>query len=450
MENSAGSGFRHRFWPALVRAWLALTGRKVRVLHAVDTMAEGAALYAVSHAAGFLQALVLAVAMERPVHCLLPENCARGPLARFLARQLDIILCEGELADSEATLREAVDVLAGGGALNVFADQNSTAPTEPGASGALAALLVERAEAQHVGRRIAIHPVHLFLPGKNAPSREILIYIDSAMARPEMHPGTLAEAEMPRIATALESRFQENAFQLRPADVEYFLTDLEEVLRTGLQEDWASRPDWKQDTDGFVLSRLVADWVRQTNYLHPARLVALRSSLDDYRHLQRQCALRQLEVEGAESPLGSGWRKLVLWLETLLGLPIALYGLVNHLAIGLVLLVTGSFRHNSSRSRTVEWIIRGVVTLAFYTLQIYLVAHHWGRAAAGYYAPTLLISGGYLLLRYVGLVQAQARLLFISLTIPGLRNKISRLRRTLLEDLDQTLNAYEERAGVLR
>lgn len=216
-----------------------------------------------------------------------------------------------------------------------------------------------------------------------------------------------------------------------------------------MQEDWASRPDWKQDTEGFDLSRLVIDWVKQTNYLHPSRLVTLRKSLDEYRHLQKECALRELVVEVADSPLGSGWRQTSLWFEILLGLPIALYGLLNHLAIGLVLYLAGSFKRNRSRARTTEWAIRSAVTLVFYALQIFLMARLRGRAAAGYYAPSLPVSGAYLW-RYVGLVRPQARLLFISLTIPALKRKIQRLRRALIEELDRTLESYEEKTSVPR
>src|ERR1019366_10453806 len=118
-----------------------------------------------------------------------------------------------------------------------------------------------------------------------------------------------------------------------------------------------------------------------------------------------------------------GWRQTSLWFETLLALPIALYGLLNHLAIGLVLYLAGSFKRNSSRARTTEWTIRGAVTLGFYAIQIFLMGRFRGRAAAGYYAPSLPVSGAYLW-RYVGLVRPQARLLFISLTIPALKRKI--------------------------
>ena len=450
MENGQGISPNHGFFRLLIRRWFALTRRKIRLLQAGDMAAEGPALFAVSHPAGFLPALVLATAIERPVHCLLAESLARGALGRFAARRLDIILHEGERPTSEATLREAIDVLASGGALAVFADPGAAEPGAPGALASTAAALVLRAEAQHVGRRVTVHPSHLFLPESAAQSREILIYVDSPMVRSETRTAAPSQdAETPAFVAAIESRFRENAFQLRPTDLEYFLADLEEVLRTGLQEDWASRPDWKQDTEGFVLSRLVTEWVKQTNYLNPSRLISLRKSLDDYRRLQKQCALRELEVAEEASLLRSGWRRALVWIETLLGLPIALYGLLNHLVIGLALFLAGSFKRNSSRSRTTQWTIRGAVTLAFYAVQVILVAHWRGRAAAGYYAPTLPVSGAYLW-RYVGLVRPQARLLFVSLTIPALTRKIKRLRHALLEELDRMLAACEERTSVSR
>jgi hypothetical protein len=189
-----------------------------------------------------------------------------------------------------------------------------------------------------------------------------------------------------------------------------------------------------------MLSRFVADWAEQTNYLNPGQLVTLRERLEEYRHLEQQCTLRRLEVEAANPWMRSGLRRAMVWLETLVGLPIALYGLVNHLAIGAVALLVGSFRKNSSRSRTAEWVIRGAILAAGYTVQIYLVAHRWGRAAAGYYAPSLPASGLYLW-RYAWLLQHQTRLLFSSLMIPAATRKAKRLRNDFLKEFEEALES---------
>ena len=444
MERGSDISSSRGFWRQLVGWWFRLSRRKIRLLHSGEIGGEGPTLYAVSQPASFRAAAILATAFGRSVRCLVPSSEAERTVSHLLARKLGFILYKGESPVSEASLREAINVLAGGGAVVVFADQSVAGQSSSCASTSTAGTLVWRAEAQHLGRRVEVRPVHLYLPEPAAHSREILIYVDSALARPEGLPA----APQPDVGAqayiaAIDARFRENAFQLRPRDLKYFLIDLEEVLRAGLQEEWESRPDWKQDTEGFVLSRLVTDWVEQTNFLNPGRVVSLRQSLDDYRRLQQQCALRRLEVEGAESLPGSGWQRAIVWLETLAGLPIALYGLVNHLAIGLVLWLGGSFRDGNPRPRSTEWTLRVGVALGFYTVQIFLVAHHWGRAAAGYYAPTLPVSGAYLF-RYRWVLSRQARLALISLTIPSLTAKIKRLRHLLLKEIDQALGSCEE------
>ncbi len=148
MEKGPGNPPRHGFWRAVVGVWLALARRKIRLLQGGEITAEGPVLFAVSHPAGFLHALALAVAIPRPVHCLLPKDLASGTIARFLARRFHMILDEGEKLPSEAAWGEAVDVLAEGGALLVFANQNSPGQGTPAST---AALLVARAEAQAGG-----------------------------------------------------------------------------------------------------------------------------------------------------------------------------------------------------------------------------------------------------------------------------------------------------------
>jgi hypothetical protein len=442
MERDSAISQGHGFYGSLVSAWFKLNRRKIRLLQAGNTAAESPQLFAVSHPAGLLPALAISLPFRGSIRCLLPKSCVRGALAGFLARQMNVILYEGESPISEANGGEALDVLQSGGTLAVFVDQLAAEQTAPGSVSATAASIVEQAESQADSRRVTIHPVHLFLPQSIPHSREILIYIDTPIDRatPAI---TGSPAEPAELSARIEARFHENAFQLRAVDLEFFLSDLEVVLRSNLQDDWASRPDWKQDTEGFVLSRFTSDWIKRMNYLHPERLVGLRETLDSYRGLQKTCALRELEVGGGEHPLGTGWSRVGAWFETVVGLPVAIYGLLNHWAIALVLFLAGSFKRNRTRTRTTEFIIRASVVLTFYILQIYFVEHRWGRSAAGYYAPSLPISGLYLW-RYAGLVRPQARLLFIALTIPSLKRKIQRLRQTLMNDLDRALASIEE------
>lgn len=142
-------------------------------------------------------------------------------------------------------------------------------------------------------------------------------------------------------------------------------------------------------------------------------------------------------------------RRAIVWLETIVGLPIALYGLLNHLVIGTLLFLSGSFKKKNLSAPPTVWIVRCAVALAGYAVQIYLVAHKWGRAAAGYYAPTLPATGLYLW-RYLWLLEHQTRPLVTSLTLPASTLKTQRLRQAFLEELDKALTDCEAKAAVTR
>ena len=433
-----------------IRLWFALSFRKIRLINTTELSLEGPTLLAVSHPAGFLDALILATAFEHPVHCLVSERLVRGPLAGFLARLLGMVVGVDDGTISPVAGQPAVQILAGGGTLAVFADQNRGAQASPGALARTAASLIGAAELQLAGRRVEVYPVYLFLPVSSSQSRELLVHVDSPLVRPEDQPTEGRETnEVKSLASALESSFQANPFQLRPADLEYFSRDLEAVLQASLQEDWSSRPNWKQDVEGFVLSGFVVDWVKQVNYLDPGRLVALRESLDEYRHLLQQRSLRQFEIETAGAILHSGWRRTLVWLETLLGLPLALYGALNHLAIGALLFVAGALKKRESDSRTTTWAIGGAIVLVGYALQTLFVAQRWGRATAGYYVPTLPLAGVYLW-RYLWLLRHQTRLLFLSITIAALTSKAEKLRGVLLEELDRAVAGYAANLSTSR
>jgi hypothetical protein len=72
-----------------------------------------------------------------------------------------------------------------------------------------------------------------------------------------------------------------------------------------------------------------------------------------------------------------------------------------------------------------------MVTLVCYGGQIALAAYFLPRWEAGYYAPSLPISGAYLL-RYVWLLQNRTSILSLSL---DKRKRLRKLRKNLIEEL---------------
>jgi 1-acyl-sn-glycerol-3-phosphate acyltransferase len=433
----------YAFWRGVVRLWFSLSFRKIRLLGGKRLAAWGPTILAISHPASFLDALILLAALDREVHCLIDREFIRGPLRGLLARAFGMIAYESGGKDWRPALEACGAVLKKGKAVLVFADRASGKPAGEGELAETAASVALGAEDGGTGQPVPeLLPVHIFLPIEQSQSRELLIYIDFPvlLERDGHRAGGDLHQQVRALAGRLESQYRENAFRLPSLDLEAFLADLEEVLRAELEDDWASRPNWKQKAEGFRISGFVLEWAEQLNYLNPGRLVALRDSLDALAEARRHCALRKLKVGAASAWLDSPVRRIAVWVESTAGLPAAIYGLINHLPALLILYVTGLLKKKTP-DRKADWLIRALVVIGCYAGQLFIVAHYGGRAAAGYYAPTLPLSALYLW-RYIWLLRHRSGLAFEALALSGQASKLRRMRKGLIRELNETLSAY--------
>jgi 1-acyl-sn-glycerol-3-phosphate acyltransferase len=438
----------YRFFRGLIRLWFGFFFRKIRLLRGGAVPASGAVMLVVSHPASFLDALILVAALERQVRCLLNKDLLRGFLRSRLARWLGMIPYEPEGAARAVALRGAREALGRREAVVVFAEHEAAKSGEFSPVGQAAATLAVEAEAQHAGQlQLRVFPVHMYLPVGRSQSSELLIYVNSPLSPKEFLSAGAGDLPARRFATALEEALEQNAFRLQPGDIRQFLADLEEVLRTDLEEEWAAWPHSKQKAEGFTLSEFIVGWVEQLNFLNPGRLVALRDDLDAYREERRRWVLRQAEVEAGGAWLQSSVLCAWYWLESLFGLPIAVYGLANHLLVWLLLFWGGLLKRESGRDRTLEWLLRAGVVLGCYAAQIVQCAHRLGRATAGYYALTLPLSGAFLW-RYEWLLRARTRLLFLAARLGRQSEKLRQLRKRFVEDLNRARDAYADTLGL--
>ncbi len=210
----------------------------------------------------------------------------------------------------------------------------------------------------------------------------------------------------------------------------------------------AARPDWKQKTDGFKLSQFLAECVERINSANPALVVGLRNQLETYKEARRRWSLAQAEVEAAHSWLEPMATRLWYWFESIVGLPIAFYGLVNHLFAWAILKWRGLLDRKESEADPMEqWVLRGLVVVGCYAAQISICAFAFGRATAGYYALSLPFVGGYLW-RYRWLARARTRLLLLQARLPRRAEKLRERRRQLVAELNESRDAYAETVGA--
>ncbi|MGA2076632.1 MAG: hypothetical protein ABSH52_24355 [Terriglobia bacterium] len=440
--------FIYRFWRGLIRLWFALTSRKIRVLHEDRLMEANPALLMVSHPESFVDALILVAGFERQVRCLLPARFLKGLFPSFLARGVGMIGYTPE--NRPAALETCRALLAEKAAVATFLSPGSAnAPSGRTLTTDAASIALKAQSPQSTLVGLKLFPVHLFIPAGHTRSRELLVDIDQPENAKDLTSLAVGSEQdrLQELAQHLDERCRENSFRLQPSALAEFLADLEQALRDGLKEEFESNQAGKQKLEGFELSSFVIQWAEQMNYLHPGLLVSLREMLAAWREACRRGALHRLETEGAGAWLAARLGRAVVLLETVLGFPLALYGLVNHLVALAVLYWTGLLRNESGRDKTTAWLWRSLVILGSYILQIIFVAHFWGRRGAGYYLPSLPVSGLYLW-RYTWLLPHQSRIAFLSMNRSVETAGSTRLRQDFLHEINQALDLHAEMLGL--
>ncbi len=442
--------FSYRFMRGLARLWVNLFFRKVRFVNPGALPAGRPAMLLIGHPASLLDAVLLITAFERHVHCFLDGRIVQGFWRSWFARFLDMISYEAADESFREAVERAGEALQKGEMLAFFADDRTPKPGEPHHLFTHPALIAMQAEVQHAGQLgLEVYPVHVFLPVAQLYSSELLIYLDTPLIPAEYlaRGGSLADHAQALAASAEES-CRQNVHRLQQQDIQLFLADLAEILRTDLKEDWEKRPNWKQKVDGFGLSQFIAEWVEQLNGLHPGQLVALRDRVETYRETKRSCALGRMETEQAGEWLKSAPLRIACWMASLIGLPIALYGVVNHLVAGIILRRAGFLENKEGQNQAVRWGVSALVVLGTYALQTLLCAHWLGRTITGYYAPSLPLSGAWLL-GYVWLLRHQTSYLLLDFRTRRLAAKLLPMRKELIRELDSARDTYAEMLGLV-
>jgi hypothetical protein len=390
--------------------------------------------------------MLLTAAFDEPLLWVL--NPARTPTlrSRFAAHLLGALTRSDPAEDAQA-LEQISDGLRTGKLVGLYSDV-AARPDARAVSPSVKLLIALGERWTDPGELVAL-PVDVFSPPKPFAQWETLIavgepiYPAEHLHRAEGNPQVAAES----LHAALHAAFAQNAFSLFPSSIERLEAELEGLLRADLRVAWAGRPNWRQSPDDFELSHRVREWIGRANTFEPARLVALAEAAARYRRAHRRWAERSFAAQTAgpwiESPLG----RSVAWVEALAGLPLALYGLLNHWIALLALGARDRLRHRETAKARIEWSIRGGVVLAVYAAEILVCNRFLGRAAAGYYALTLPVSGLYLW-RYVRLWQSRTRRLFFKLTIPFAARRLQQMRQKVALELDRQITASVEKESA--
>lgn len=424
----------------VLRLWFSLIFRRIRVLNEAALPASGPAILVVNHPAGFAEALLLVAALGRRVHCLLDRSLASGFWEGVAARALGMIRYDFQEEDWARVLESACKIFSRDDAVLIFATRYQAGE---GFAPVAAEVAVE-AEA-YLGREapLPVLPVHLFIPVPPSGAGEVMVHIDA----PVVFSPALKRSEddlskrIHSLDQSIEKACSESPFRLQPEVIKEFLEGIEAVMREDFAERWSHRPHWKQKIEDFDLSPFLVRLTHQLNYTHPGRVAALNGALRTYQERKRRSALTALLAETAGPWRNVFWKRICVWVETIAGFPIACYGLLNLLLAWFIIWLAGLLKNGLWGAGPKVWSWRAFIALCCYALQIGVASHYLTRAQTGYYAPSIFISGAYLL-RYLWLLRRRTRVLAGEAGKGRRSAAIRRLRVALIDELKHDQDRY--------
>jgi len=438
--TSGNAPFAYRLMRAVVRFGILLLAPRLRMLKRERLEEAGPAILLNTHPKSFHVAILLIAALDRQVHCLVPSGELRGIFRRLACWALGIQPFDGTPEEQNALLNPCLNALTDQDMIAIFAGENSQSGFRSLPVAEFVSRLAVQAVLKGQGRvQPAIFPIHwLFHARIGGPAP--IVYVDDPIHADQFLPkvGEDAGEASLRLVEAVKAAISINIFGLQAAELKHLACELENLSREYLQAEWSKRPEWQQRPEELQLSGFARRWLDHQNRTDPARLIDLGESLAAYREAKRRHSLERLIVETSGEWQSSQVRVVAAWLETVLGFPVALYGLINHLPAGIVLSANKLSKHDPKRDPKAEWLARIFIVLSFYTIQVFVVHFWWGRAAAGYYALTLPVSGAYLW-RYRWLARHRGRTLLLKAVGPFRLAGLVRRRKDLLARIDREL-----------
>src|SRR5216117_1193620 len=175
-ERAPAGSVVYRFLRWLIRLWLTLFFRTIRLLNAEAMPGSRAAVLTVNHAAGFFEALILVATFEREVRCLLARGLVPGLAHGLLARGLRMILYDAEGEGRRPVLEACSEALARRAAIAIFAEPigGTGEPSRPALTAATIALEAQSRQSEYSqsGDGMSVWPVDVFLPVAPSESTE--------------------------------------------------------------------------------------------------------------------------------------------------------------------------------------------------------------------------------------------------------------------------------------
>jgi glycerol-3-phosphate O-acyltransferase / dihydroxyacetone phosphate acyltransferase len=442
----------YRILQRFVSFWVNRFFRKVEI-HRDSDVEKGPIIIAVNHPNNLIDTLLVGYAIKRKVHYLATAELFRNRILSFFLRSSGIIPVYRKQDDPShadknlTTFQECFKILNQGGAIGIYPEGTTHAePRIKKIKTGAARIALEAEDQFHQG--IKLVPVGLNYSIRKSFRSKVIINIGAPLQISEY----VARYQKDKTAVVEELTFdlqfamENQIIHVEKPDLERLVKDVEQVYKAELIQDLAEESGISQkEVDSFRLSKKLVEAIDYFNKKEPERLLAFQQEINSYRNRLKKLRLQDETLQHLSQDKSSYRTFLTRVTLLLLGLPLALWGSINHFfPYHISRVISQKLAKKETDYATVRILCGIILYPIFYAIQIYWTLTYFGWMKAFIYGMTLPIFGAFAYYYWDKFksFRSSLQLFFVMLTRKQLLTHLKERREKLIAYLDRAKEEY--------
>lgn len=447
--------FLYRLIRLIGKIIMAIFFRKIEVRHSEYIPDLGPIVFVANHPNSIMDAFVIGVAIKRKVNYIGHSGLFKHPLANKFLRSCGVIpiVRKGEqsdkLQDNTASFEACYQALEEGQTIGIFPEGTSDMLRQVKKVKTGAARIILETEVRNKYQLgVKVIPIGLHFFSRSRFRSRVLVNIGKPIdlkTYNELHERNTVEA-VQALTNEVQSQLEQITVNLHHLELDDLVRDVELIFREELIGDPSLIPQHLSDNvEEFIITQRIAECVDYYYRREPKRVEEMQDRISAYKRKLKRLNLRDAMLQEKtvfSKILAGSARKFLL---ALLGLPVAMYGIVNNFfPHGIAIYSAKKFLHERTKILTALLFAGGPAFLFFYTIQTFVMFFYFGTWWALAYFLSLPTSGLFALVYTQDLREEQELISFsfVLFTNRRLINRMRRERRMLINEMNAVKTEY--------
>jgi 1-acyl-sn-glycerol-3-phosphate acyltransferase len=451
----------YRLIRVLVKIAMAIFFQKIELRNGENVPARGPVVFVANHPNSIMDALVMGAVTRRKVNYIGHAGLFSNKLKSWFLKSCGVIPvyrredAPDKMDQNIAAFEACFQALENGETIGIFPEGTSdmlrkVKQVKTGA--ARIVLEAERRNRYQLG--VTVLPIGLYFFSRSRFRSKVLVNVGKPIDLAPFF--EINERDNPAAVQQLTAEIQRHLERLtvniQHEELDQFVRDIEWLYRDELKaEAFPDAQSQKSVAADFILTQKIAECVEYYSAHQPQRVREMQEKISAYKRKLNRLHLKDTMLKEKQSLWQIFRASLGTFGKALLGLPIAVYGVVNNFIPYLISeSLAKKFIDERTKILSALFIGGGLVFILFYTVQVFAVWYFKGPVWSSLYLASLPITGLFALAYIKDIREEQERISFsfFFFTNRQLFYKMRRERKLLIAEMDQIKEEYLNLTGL--